>query len=607
MRGEMGNNSGARACAAFRSCLIYLSLLVLLSFSRPADADWVNLGGAEVAPNIVQIHVQDTGVKVILEVFVGDLETFGDLVPGEWLAETGRGVTSDAERLADFAQGGLRLSTGDGKPLSIERRVAERRLRVDRASPLAGKVDPYTGRTIPRPPEDPRVLYFELFYEFDQAHPDTLVIEPPLDENGAVAATIGVVVFHHAVPVIDFRYLSAPAQLELDWDDPWYSRFDSPNLRRHHQYPRMTYLYAEPYEIRHEALVRVRDALELAEMDAMPRTLSSDEAEALAAEMAERIGAATPLTIEGVPVTADFDRSAFMRIGMRGLELLQPGEEVDVDADILGLIWSVPTDGLPKQAELEWTWFDDTVQSVAGYAIDAAGPFLFPLTPEDRRVTWKNHFKVNPYPDIAAVDVEMPKTPLSWMIGLVGTALLGVGIATWGMMRERGGGRRLVLAGSGLALLALAAIPLLQGYQSRRLPEMDDAKLTALTGDLLNNVYRAFDFRTEDQVYDRLALTLDGEVLSDVYLAQRQALRIERAGGADARVEALETTAVEQIDSTLPGALRLKADWIVRGSVGHWGHIHRRTNGYEAEISIAPVDGRWKIREFDVLSQERLQ
>jgi hypothetical protein len=150
-----------------------------------------------------------------------------------------------------------------GTPLSVERVKVDRRLRVDRASPLAGTTAPYSGRALPTPPEDPRVLYVELFYPFAAGRPEMLQIAPPVDEAGSTQVTIGVVVFHRAVPVIDFRYLSAPATLHLDWNDPWYSRFDNPNLPRHHKYPRMAFLYAEPYEIRHEALVRVRDAAEL--------------------------------------------------------------------------------------------------------------------------------------------------------------------------------------------------------------------------------------------------------------------------------------------------------------------------------------------------------
>lgn len=49
-----------------------------------------------------------------------------------------------------------------------------------------------------------------------------------------------------AVPIIDFRYLGAPARVMLDWDDPWYTKFDNPNLKRHKSVL-LSFIYVEPY------------------------------------------------------------------------------------------------------------------------------------------------------------------------------------------------------------------------------------------------------------------------------------------------------------------------------------------------------------------------
>ncbi len=575
-------------------------------FATSVSADWVNLGGAEVAPNIAEIHVEDDGVRVVLEVFVEDISVFSDLVPAEWWAQDGVAPDPDDQRRARFALDGLSIRTGKGVVLPVETVLVERRLRVDRASPMAGKTDPYSGRTMPEAPSDPRVMYVELLYRFDGPRPDTLTITPPLDPKGTVAANIGMIAFHRSVPVIDFRYLSAAATLRLDWSDPWYSRFDNPNLTRHHKYPRMTFLYADPHEIRHEALVRVRDAMALVGQEVDGDQLDAEMARTLSDAAAAEIGRRTPMSIEGEAVQADFDRAAFMRIGMRGLEFLQTGDAVDIDADILGLIWSVPTDGLPSEAALEWTWFDDRTPSIAGYAVDAAGPFLFPLSADDPVVTWTNHFKTDPYPAISAIEVDLSgsTSPLPLVLG--GLAALGLGLAVFSLTGDGRWRRRNAVIGGTVAVAALAAIPVLHQRQATRVPDLDPEKLAALTGDVLNNVYRAFDFRTEDQVYDRLALTLDGAVLEQVYLDQRSSLRIERAGGADARVDELEITGVELLGDAAPGTLHLQASWVVRGTVGHWGHVHSRTNAYEADLVLAPVAGAWKIRGFDVISQERL-
>ena len=61
--------------------LLTSSLQILVSSGNPARADWMNLSGAETAPNIVEFVVEDNHVKVNLEIYIGDLETFGDLIP----------------------------------------------------------------------------------------------------------------------------------------------------------------------------------------------------------------------------------------------------------------------------------------------------------------------------------------------------------------------------------------------------------------------------------------------------------------------------------------------------------------------------------------------
>ena len=44
-----------------------------------------------------------------------------------------------------------------------------------------------------------------------------------------------------------------------------------------------------------------------------------------------------------------------------------------------------------------------------------------------------------------------------------------------------------------------------------------------------------------------------------------------------------------------------------RGSVGHWGHVHQRTNQYQARLTVEAVGDRWKITALDLLQEERTQ
>jgi hypothetical protein len=54
------------------------------------------------------------------------------------------------------------------------------------------------------------------------------------------------------------------------------------------------------------------------------------------------------------------------------------------------------------------------------------------------------------------------------------------------------------------------------------------------------------------------------------------------------------------------GAFVAEVIWNVRGSVGHWGHIHERGNRYQATLEIAPEHDRWKLVGLEVLDEQRL-
>ena len=39
----------------------------------------------------------------------------------------------------------------------------------------------------------------------------------------------------------------------------------------------------------------------------------------------------------------------------------------------------------------------------------------------------------------------------------------------------------------------------------------------------------------------------------------------------------------------------------------HFGHRHLRRNRYDAVLDVAPMEGAWKIRDFDLRSTERVK
>ena len=243
-----------------RGLFIWSALFAGLS-PNAARADWMNLTGAETAPNIAEIKVLDDRVRVAVEIYIGDLATFEALVPDDWVKPVAADRPPLADRLRVFSADIFQVVTDDGTKLQANLRLAEPRLRKDRVSPFAGMINPMTRRRVPDAPKDKRVLYAELDYPFE-GKPKTLTFIPPTDDKGIGAAAIGFIAYHKAVPIIDFRYLSGASTVNLDWADPWYTKFNNPNLKRHHKSALMSFLYVEPREVRHEALIRIRDLQE---------------------------------------------------------------------------------------------------------------------------------------------------------------------------------------------------------------------------------------------------------------------------------------------------------------------------------------------------------
>ncbi|NIO04202.1 MAG: hypothetical protein GTN74_06190, partial [Proteobacteria bacterium] len=198
--------------------------------------------GAQSAPNIAEIYVEDGHVRLVLEIYVGDLSKFIDLLPDDFLRQGGIEPPPLRERMRRFSAETFQFLTDDKNRLQAELKLVEPRLRKERPNPFAGMINPYTMRPVPGPPEDKRVLYAELVYPFE-SKPRMLTIIPPLDNRGVPSVSIGFIAYHKEVPVVDYRYLTEATRLHLDWDDPWYSKFEKKALKRWQQSGLMTFLY----------------------------------------------------------------------------------------------------------------------------------------------------------------------------------------------------------------------------------------------------------------------------------------------------------------------------------------------------------------------------
>jgi hypothetical protein len=609
---------------ALRKIAVIQALFVglVLAMVSSGNADWINLSGAQSAPNIAEIHVNDDHVRVVLEIYVGDVDKFVDLLPDAWIRQAGVEPPPIEERMRRFSAETFQFITGDKQNLEAELKLVEPRLRQDRPNPFAGMINPMTRQPVPGPPEDKRILYAELIYPF-ASKPKMLTIIPPHGKGGRPGAAIGFIAYHKGVPVLDYRYLSEDARMHLDWDDPWYSRFEKKALKRWQQSGLKTFLYVEPYEVRHETLVRVKDLQAWMDLDLRgDEFIEVDEVEPLKRRAGEfflqhskvRIDGLqhSKVRIDGKELRPILDRVNFVKYTMTRTFFLEQPERMPFNTAMLGVIITYLTEGIPQEVMVDWELFSDRIQKVPTMAVDPAGPFPSYVTPDDNVLTWTNFLKTYQMPTVAVVTVDESLTRLKVPVGTVVclVALLPIVFQIAGRRKKaRPITFHLVLAICLVAgsILLYPSLRIAVARPSVMVPKITNEEAVAVLHSLLKNVYRAFDFREEEDVYDRLATSVTGSLLEDIYLENRKSLVVTQAGGARAKVKEVEILDVDvkRIDDRPLGWL-FHAQWTAMGTVGHWGHIHTRKNHYDARITVEPQNGVWKITHLELLEEKRI-
>ena len=576
---------------------ITLGLLVGL-YPSVVPADAIIVTKAMTATTIAEVFVEEDAVTVALEIGLPDLEGFPDLLPDPLYERLGHDPMPLTERIPRFFREGFVVRADGGPPLPGRVEGIEVRPRVRR--------DEITGEPLPASAEDEEepVVFVRLVYPLER-RPTTLTLRPPRSESGFVAANIGLVTYHRGLPVNDFRYLGNEEQLALDWDDPWYSRFDNRNLRRQYDSPMQAFLYVDPYEVRKEIVLRPKDLEPWIDLGLEGKEIiPAAEQGALKGKVAEFLGDLNPVTIDGEPVEGMLDRIHFIRRSLRKTGVIDPPEDLDTISATLGVIFVYPIDGLPDEATLEWELWSDRIERLPAIATDEAGGLPSFLTPDDAVLRWQNFLTHPTVPGL--VEVQTPPAGGGLWFGIV-AALAGIALVVVVVSAGKGTrqGRRpswgTIAVAAGLIVIVAVA-----GSRTLRSSRVSDEDAAAIVENLLENVYRAFDYRDESRIYDILEQSAAGDLLTDIYLETRRSLEIENQGGARAKVNEVEM--IDSEHSGLDGEVGFvsQSTWNVAGSVGHWGHIHQRKNQYQARVTVKAIEGAWKITNLELLQEERL-
>lgn len=368
--------------------------------------------------------------------------------------------------------------------------------------------------------------------------------------------------------------------------------------------PVMSYLSVEPYEVRQEILIQARAAVQfLGVNDEGKDSIPVESLEPVKKGILDVVQNANPIFIDGRKIKPVLARADFVTLGPAGVVVRPAPVQESLDKGIIGLTLVYETPEMADEIEIDWHLFSNTVQKIEATTTDPFGGATMILSPDENTLRWKSRLAGYRVPVIEDIAVEKKRFPfVSLLLFLTVLVILILSIRRKKLLFGRP--VLLVVTALGFVLYPFVSFPVDLPFVSQWKPPTERAS-TILDG-LLTNVYRAFDVRDENRVYDRLAMSVVGEHLAQIYLQNRQSMELENRGGARANVDEVNIISVNSIKRSEQGGFVADAQWTVSGSVSHFGHTHYRRNRNHALVTFVMDGDNWKIRDVELIEEKRL-
>ena len=570
-----------------------LFALVLFCSTPPAHSNAIAVPVAMPATSVAEIFIEDGEIRVELETGVPDLVVFNRIFPDDFRVRMGLESEPEEELRNRFFAEDFVIRAEDGPPLP-GRLVSFETRRRNRRDEITGELDPAAEG------EEQPVVFVVFSYAF-RGEPKTLTLIPPNAGGESRSATIGLMTYHHGLPVMDVHLLEGEETLDLDWEDPFSSAFRNRHLGRRLDSPLNVFLYVEPFEVRVEVIARPRDLqawtdLGVRGLETIPVEIQAEVEQ----KVADLLVADLDLAIDGERVEPLLDRVDFIERRLRASTVTPEPRELNTDSASLRVVLLKPMTGYPQDVTVAWRLFPEGGKLVFGAVTDLAGSLPVVLSPGDNELCWKPSSAIPAPP--ALMDVwPVPPTIgrlvmwISWIaLAVVAVLLLGFGA------RAAGGG----VPWARVGVLAVVAAGLTIGsWVSTRSALIDQARASQVASALLNNVYLAADARDVVVTRELLGRSVSGDLIAEVARETRDGLDVAGQGGVRANVQKVELTEVKMLGSE--SGIAVSCTWTVVSVVGHWGHNHQRTDHHAADLLIDDRDGVWKIVSWEAIEKQR--
>ena len=366
----------------------------------------------------------------------------------------------------------------------------------------------------------------------------------------------------------------------------------------------MSYLNIEPFEVRHELLINARTAIKLLGIkDEGMSGIPVESLEPVKADLKALLSKNNQLLIDSTIYEPDIISIDFVTLSASGVLIRDTPVPESLDEGILGMTLVYETEAYPNTVSLEWNVLDHFIPNIETTSIDPFGTSTKVLTPQDPQFIWENSLFSVPRNQINSIAVEQRAIPyISYLLLLI----LAIGLIVSHKIKNQYLSKTAAIAVFSLAILCFPFVrfKLNLPFVSELTPSKE--RIETIIEQLLTNVYKSFDVKNEERVYDRLALSVTGDKLAEIYLDNRKSLELENRGGVRASIDKVRIIAIDNIGRSAKSTFTARTEWLVNGSVGHFGHTHYRRNYYNALITFAIIDNNWKIKDIELIEEKRL-
>lgn len=435
----------------------------------------------------------------------------------------------------------------------------------------------------------------------------------------------------------DWTHPPLPAEASQQERDRWTQQQQEEALGIMSYSSVYSFLYIEPREVRHEILIPL---MTLEQSVPLKREqsdfLSIPEQDAVQPLIEEFFRTGNPITIDGSSVAPFVERCDFYGVDFRDFAQLSERKPVALSNARVGIILVYPVTSAPRSVRLTWDRFHKSLWAVTTVVFAADHAFRKTLS----RVGENNGLEWNA-PDDSPMDQIAPLSPIvaipppraTITVPVLSLGLLVISVGAMIVSRQWQEWRIRLR----VAAIALAVTSILFGLNRfgqwkilwDSTPAISNSEAYRVADQTLSNIYQSFRSRGEDETYDALAVSTAGDLLQDLYLQIQESLRMAEQGGAVARVKQVELLDAQLQQELLDGreiensqAFACLCRWNVSGTVEHWGHIHERTNQFEAALifepmaepsgnespgSASPTSFHWKLTRLNITNSQRLQ